>query len=132
MSELALSTIRLYLSNEQAPLLNKLYSGVHWSKRSELAHIWHLMIIAAIREDYPGVSAPFFTTPVIVTVGVYAKRPPDPDGCGFVAKLIIDGLRHAGVLADDTYKEVAEVRLRSGKPTLDSAAGVYIEVREAK
>lgn len=52
-------------------------------------------------------------SPVSIRVISYRKREHDPDGIS--AKAVIDGLVHAGILADDTTKQVKEVTFESRK-----------------
>ena len=52
-----------------------------------------------------------FYQKVCIRVTVRAKNPPDPDNID--AKAAIDGIVQAGILRDDSAKEIAEVRLRS-------------------
>lgn len=132
MSDTTLSAISLYIPTTQAPRMNALYSGINHHKRAKLAQEWHTIVCAIVYQEYPDLPAPFFSQPVMIAIEIRAARPCDPDNVSFAAKLLIDGLTHAGVLIDDSWKHVAEVRLRSGKPTLDRAAGVYVEVREAE
>jgi len=53
---------------------------------------------------------PRFNTPVCITFVSYRKRLCDPDGISY--KAAIDGLVKAGVLADDSPKEVKEIKFR--------------------
>lgn len=122
------TVLHFYIPTERVPNLNRIYSGMHWSKRSKLAHEWHELVWAVLVEN--GMLSRNFDKPVKIDVNVLAKRPPDPDNIGLVAKVIIDGLRHCNILRDDTYKEVAEVRLRSGKPTKEMPVGIYVWVWE--
>ena len=52
-------------------------------------------------------------TPVNIRVISYRKLRHDPDGIS--AKAVIDGLVHAGILADDTSEQVKKVTFESRK-----------------
>jgi len=54
-----------------------------------------------------------FNTPVIITVHSFRYRLADPDG--LCAKYHIDAIVKAGLLVDDTTKEIQEVRFRQTK-----------------
>lgn len=59
-------------------------------------------------ESFQACKGKAFTTPVRITVISYRSRLADADGIS--AKAAIDGIVHAGILADDSPKEVVEVR----------------------
>ena len=54
-----------------------------------------------------------FDTPVRITIHSRRHRLADPDGIS--AKAVIDGLVKAGILKDDTAKEIGEVRFQQTK-----------------
>ncbi len=122
-------TVRLWLPGTYPDWrAQAFYQGKKWAERSRLAHDAHERVWGALLEQY-GVAIPEFPCPVVVTVIQYAHRPPDPDNSP--VKVIIDGLRHAGLLRDDTYKDVVEVRLRSRKAG-KRGEGVEVVVEEAQ
>jgi len=56
---------------------------------------------------------PSFDTPVAIRVISYRRLNHDPDGVS--VKAVLDGLVHAGVLADDSSKQVTQVTFESRK-----------------
>ena len=70
---------------------------------------------------------PRFNTPVCITVHSYRHRLADPDGIS--AKAAIDALVKAGILTDDSAKEIKEVRFRQTKIRLseDEKTQIIIE-----
>lgn len=122
-------TVRLWIAGRYPDWrVQSFYRGKHYAERSRIAEAAHELVYYALMERC-GVEIPPFPGPVIITVTEYAVRPPDPDNLG--AKVIIDGLRHAGLLRDDTYKDVVEVRLRSRKAG-KRGEGVEIVIQEAQ
>lgn len=91
-------TYTLRLSPCRLPSWNDLYaSKLHWSKRAELAHYYHSMVIEAVRNQ----PVPELRFPTQITFRVtQAKRPRDVDN--ICVKLLTDGLVLAGVLPDDS------------------------------
>lgn len=76
--------------------LNELYaSAKHWTKRGDQAHEVHLLVKQAIRNQNRNIKP--FTRPVSVRI-LYNSRL-DLDNHGYLAKLIIDGMK--GVLIED-------------------------------
>jgi len=92
------------------PTWNKFYAGMHYRKRIELASEAHLLVLAATKQQHPDCEP--FDVCIDIEVTVYFKnRPQDTDNV--TAKLLIDGLRHAGVIAEDTPVQVGAVTTRS-------------------
>ena len=56
---------------------------------------------------------PRFNSPVHITIISYRKLNHDPDGIS--AKAAIDGIVHAGILSDDSAKQVKKVTFESRK-----------------
>lgn len=97
----------LVLEDLRLPTWNSLYSGnMHWSKRRNVAAAIHELVIAAVRNKY-GFVDPFDKRVHIIVTEYFKSRP--HDCCNIPAKLPIDGLRHAGVIIDDTREYVASV-----------------------
>jgi len=93
---------------DKVPSWNKMYAGVHWAARKKEADDWHNLIFFKCKE----LKIPKYKSADITIIST-SKRPLDPDN--ICAKLIIDGLVHAGVLPDDSYKYVESVLLMSTK-----------------
>lgn len=122
-------TLRLRI-NCRAPSLNDLYSGQHWAERKRTADLWHALVVEAVGQaGAAGANVQRFARPVDIQVlARFRKSALDPDNVAGAAKLILDGLTHAGVLHDDTLREVRQVTLGAALVGEDA---VEVVVREA-
>lgn len=70
------------------------------------------------------------TKPAIITYRFHFKdeRRRDPDGYAYSAKAIQDGLVKSGILQDDNFKFVKELRIAEGERR--KTAGITIEIEE--
>lgn len=96
---------------------NKIYAGVHWTKRDKdkKAYSWEVMracrsVNLSKIEEYPVMLSFEFQ---------FKGRVLDSSNCSYMAKLVEDGLVHRGILPDDSYKYVSEVRYRASKGKSD-------------
>lgn len=81
-------TITLTLPGEQPMSWNKMYSGLHWTKRKREADRVHMSIRVALDPNEP-----MFNTPVAITVRAYFKdKRCQLDASNVAAKLYEDGL----------------------------------------
>jgi Holliday junction resolvase RusA-like endonuclease len=96
----------IVLEGERPITWNKLYAGRHWKDRQQYADAAHLLVLAKLRERTAAI-IPFECRVHITVRAYYNKHPQDPDN--ITAKLYIDGLVKAGLLHDDTMREVASV-----------------------
>ena len=100
--------------------LNSIYSGNHWRTRQKQAGWIHQQVkFSLLGQKIPKV---FFANPVLIEF--YWNSRLDLDNHGYLAKLIIDGLK-GYLIEDDTKKHVREIR-HSYWPQ----NGVKIEVSE--
>lgn len=84
--------------------MNSIYAGKHWSERKKQAQEVHLLVRAAIRKQNRNVR--IFREPVSVSIWYNSRL--DIDNHGYLAKLIIDGMK--GVLIqDDDRRYVMEL-----------------------
>lgn len=83
---------------------NKIYAGTHWTMRKKQADEVHEMVGWLTRGKEK------FQSPVNITCEFNCRL--DIDNCSYMAKLIIDGLRHNGVIHDDTKKYVSSLTLK--------------------
>jgi Holliday junction resolvase RusA-like endonuclease len=103
--------MQIILEDERPHTWNKIYGGKwHWSDRREYVNAVHMLVDAAVREINPSVET-YRTRVHIKVIAYFDKYPHDPDN--IPAKLYIDGLRHAGVIENDTRKYVASVTMVS-------------------
>lgn len=86
---------------------NKVYSGMHWTKRSQLKNLYQLFLL-----QYRGkIKLDESRFPVTITYRFeWHKHPLDSTNQTFLIKLIEDGLVNAGILPDDDHKYVKETR----------------------
>lgn len=70
------------------------------------------------------------TVPVIITYRFHFKdaRIRDPDGYAYSAKSIQDGLVKSGILQDDNFRFVKELRITEGERR--KVAGITVEIME--
>lgn len=92
------------------PSLNKMYAGVHWSKRVKMADEWHLILLHAFRRFK--VPKPL-KTPIIMRVTQVSKKIRDCDNAILSAKFCGDALVKYKYIPDDSPVEIQEVQLRS-------------------
>ncbi len=95
--------MKIILPDYECPSWNFLNARCHWSKRSELAREAHEFVRAMVVINH----LKPVTKPVHITITAHQIRPTDPDNV--CDKFIIDGLRLAGILKDDTNKYVLSV-----------------------
>lgn len=89
---------------------NTLYAGKHFRTRMQYVEEAHDAVKVALQE-HPVTP---FTVPVAITITAFYKgQMTDPDNVS--AKLVIDGLRHAGVIVDDTATYITSVTCISRK-----------------
>lgn len=88
----------------KTPSLNTLFGRGHWSKRNKLKDEWIEVVWAVCREQK---IKPITEFPVVVTTKAYKSgKQLDADNACLSNKLIIDGLKKAGIIPDDTAKYV--------------------------
>ena len=85
---------------------NRFYAGTHWAVRKKLADYWHLVTLDSMSECK--VHRVMFENYVRVTLTVNIRL--DIDNHGFLAKLIIDGLK-GYLIEDDNRKFVQELKI---------------------
>jgi len=123
-------SVRLWLPGSYPEWrVQRFYQGVHWSERSRRAAAAHEQVWAATLEALGTCIEPF-PSPVVITVTEFCVRPADPSNR--VQVVVVDGLIHAGLIVDDDYQHVAELRLRSRKVRDHDAEGVEIIIEEAE
>ena len=102
-----IQTLTVY---EFPPTLNEL-NNIHYRVRAKRKEYWSKLIEkeCAAQKIKP-------VAKVSVTFEFYLpdKRRRDLDNFGFAAKFILDGLVNAGILTDDSYKEVSELHFLVG------------------
>lgn len=101
-------TIRV---NQFPPTLNEL-NRMHYFQRAKLKEKWEGIVSAACFEygAYPVAKAR-----VTLEFCFPDKRRRDPDNYSFSAKFLLDGLVKAGVLTDDSFEQIPELRIIQGE-----------------
>lgn len=94
---------------------NKVYSGVHWTKRKQWADLYHSTFIGTKEKvkDYPVEIEYKFT---------FKSRPLDTSNCFFLVKLLEDSLVKNKVIEDDSPKFVACTIVYSDKGEEDEVS----------
>lgn len=92
---------------------NKIYAGVHWATRAKDKDLflWHFIGQAS--------KIPVLESCDLTFDFEFKSRPLDCDNCSYMAKLLIDCLRHYGKIKDDTPNIVKSVKITSCKGSLD-------------
>ena len=108
------TTMLILIPDYTCPTMNQLYEQKHWSGRKKMADAVHYLV----RIYAPSLPEPL-QGPVRIEIVAYRKRLIDADN--IPAKLLIDGLRLAGVLCDDSKKYVDSVttRCEQGEPRVE-------------
>ena len=95
---------------------NKIYSNtLHWSQRKQIAQDYHMLVLAECRKHKIELPVPAHLQFVFYFKGKLL----DVSNCSFMAKMLEDGLVHAGVLQDDTQKYVNKITLEVEKAKED-------------
>ena len=96
-------TIPLKITGEYG--MNKIYAGVHWTKRQKQAKEIHkLMYCSMLAQHIP---KKLFKKPVTIQLSYNSHL--DCDNHGYLTKLIVDGLK-GYLIEDDKRKFVKEIR----------------------
>jgi len=102
--------------------LNKVYAGVHWSKRKKQAEEIHeLVYYSMMQQNVPPV---LYKKPVIIQFSFKSNL--DLDNHGYLIKMLIDGMKDY-ILKDDSKKYVKEIRQKFW-----GGDGVLIEIWEVE
>ena len=100
--------VKVELDNFKCPSWNDYYAGKHWSVRKKMADEIHQLVFYKCRQ----LKILKQTKRVKLLFEIFYKKNVrhDPDNC--CAKFFCDGLVHAGVLADDSTRQVKEVAIK--------------------
>lgn len=102
---------------------------LHWAERARWnkeykAEVWH-----AFWQNYPQLRARALPkSRAIITITIYAVKPPDPDNAYTCAKPLIDGMRGL-VISDDTSNHI-QLNVTAQKVDHRKDERVEIEVQE--
>lgn len=121
-SECLMRTITLTLPSEQPMSWNKMYSGLHWSKRREEAARVHLAVRGALDPNEP-----MFDKAVAITVRAYFRnKRVQLDASNVAAKLYEDGLI-GWLIEDDSPKYVRSMTTVSLRDRKNPRVEIQIE-----
>lgn len=90
---------------EVIPSFNRLVR-MHWATRRALLKKWQWLVWLEVLRSRPSMVGPF-TEKVQVKITRYSHKTLDPDNLHGSAKIILDALRAAKVLVDDTPAHIA-------------------------
>ena len=107
--------------------LNKIYAGVHWKQRREWAEDMHWAVMACRVPAYRG---PF---PIDCRYHFHLHgKQLDSSNCAFLAKLVEDGLVHAGVIPDDSRNYVRWFSVLSSQAKKTEEQRVEVEFQPSE
>jgi len=111
--------MKIEIDNRQALLWNQVIKQLarHWAIKKKMFDEWEEIVHWAVYQTKNKPELPFKTPKTIkFEVWYKDKRRRDPDGV--CIKILLDSLVKAGVLVDDSYKEIEEIsiRLKVGQP----------------
>jgi len=87
---------------------NKIYAGVHWTKRNEIKDGYLLLT----KKQFKALD-PIIDKVDLLFSFYFTKNAFDSSNCSYMAKMIEDCLVKYGVLKDDTIKYVGKISLTS-------------------
>lgn len=105
------------------PTLNEI-RRMHYHEQARVKLQWEQMVGIEVRMQ----KLKPMDKPAIVTYRFHFKdnRVRDPDGYAYSAKAIQDGLVKNGILPDDSFRYVKELRITEGERR--KAAGITVEI----
>lgn len=103
--------------------MNKIYGGIHWKARKQLADVYHSEFL-----ELKG-KVKITEYPIIIHYDWhFVNNPLDTLNCAYMAKMLEDGMVHAGILEDDSTKFVRRSILDSQKTTIYKKDTVVISI----
>lgn len=107
------------------PTLNEL-KRMHFYEQSTSKKAWERVVNVLVREQ----KLKKVTPPVVITYRFHFrdKRRRDPDGYAYSAKSIQDALVRSGILPDDNFTVVKEIRIAKGENR--PISGITVEIEE--
>lgn len=96
--------VKLIIERKPPPTLNRI-TNMHWATRRKLKKLWEEEVaVAALNAGRPK----FKRTEVQIVLYYAQKRKRDQDNLmGSAGKLLLDGLRYAGVIPDDDMQTIS-------------------------
>lgn len=103
--------IQILRIDEIGPTLNEFYAGMHFRDRSRIKNTWRTLVRLAVREQK---IQPVKEYPVSIDCRLVfgkGRRGYDWENAAATVKLVQDGLRHAGILTDDSVQYIRGGRI---------------------
>jgi crossover junction endodeoxyribonuclease RusA len=111
--------------NEFPPTLNAL-NNMHFMVRAKLKEKWETTVSNACRTHD---TQPMGKISITLEFFFADKRRRDPDNYAFSAKFLLDGLVKAGIITDDSFNEVVELRIVKSQ-TISKPAHILMHLQE--
>ena len=104
---------------------NKIYSGIHWTKRKATKDTYYWEVRSKVKSLFP------VTGPVDLKMTFWFKgKPLDSSNCSYMAKCIEDSIVKCKILEDDSYKHVLSVQYLSLRDPEKKKEYIDIEIKE--
>lgn len=84
---------------------NAVYAGMHWSKRKDLADLYHRCLV-----EHRDLRVKEYPVDVFYTFTFKGKML-DPSNTSFMQKMLEDGMVKLGILAGDTAKYISGIHI---------------------
>lgn len=117
--------MQIIIDNFKCPSWNTLYSSKHWTVRKKMADEIHQLVFYSVKQQIKNIKPFEKKVKIIFEIHYKDNRRHDPDNAAI--KLILDGLVLAGLLKDDSTKEIKEISIRMKKGQLQNKIIINIK-----
>jgi hypothetical protein len=100
---------------------NKIYSGMHWSKRNALKDLYAMSLIQ-FKGKFEGIDYPLACTYIFTFKG----KPLDVSNCTFMVKLLEDAVKVNGIIKDDTPKYIESIAIHTQEGDKDEVEIIMV------
>ena len=97
---------------------------IHWTEKKKWTDAWHAAVLVAVSES---TERPQNLARAHITIILYKHQPFDPDGAVNAIKPVLDGLRYAHVIQNDTTKHI-KLSVKQKKVAHKNEERVEIEI----
>ena len=108
------------------PSMNRIWSGVHWSKRKNFADEAHTAVAIAVKQQK---IQPFPGAVELEVTPIHSGRHYDVSNYSLTCKAIEDGLVECGVLVGDSPRFVRKVSYFAPERPIDRSQGDCMRIR---
>ena len=105
--------MRITLPLPQKVSTNTIYAGVHWSKRKEMADLYHMAMLPYRRKKIPTPCELYFFF-------TFKKAALDCSNCSYMVKLFEDAMVLNEMIPDDSIRYVQKIHIESAKGVEDA------------